>query len=124
MAAVTRAVVNGFLDSAHLAEMRAAAGAEFTQLAGRFAQSSREQLAAMQAALRREDGAALRQAAHKLRGSAGALGATALAARCADIERRARASEVIASGTLDALEALRESTCRALMRAIAAPSGG
>jgi signal transduction histidine kinase/DNA-binding response OmpR family regulator len=118
------AAAGALLDHAHLAEMRAAAGAEFAQLAARFAHSSREQLAAMQAALRWEDGAALRQAAHKLRGSAAALGAAALAARCADIERRARAGEALACGTLDELESLRESTCRVLTGAPAAAGGG
>ena len=118
------ATASALLDHAHLAEMRAAAGAQFAPLAARFAESSREQLVAMQGALRRQDLAALRQAAHRLRGSAGALGAAALAARCAHIERRARAGETIPAGTLDELETLRQSTCRALTGAAAAVRGG
>jgi CheY-like chemotaxis protein len=116
------ATASALLDHAHLTEMRAAAGAEFARLVERFAESSREQLAAMQAARRRDDGARLRRAAHKLRGSAAALGAAALAARCADLERRARAGETIPAAVLDELGTLRESTCLALTAAAA--SGG
>ena len=114
--AAAPAAAGALLDLAHLEEMRAAAGEDFARLVARFEETSREQLEGMRAALARHDAQALRRLAHKLKGAASALGASALAGHCARIERRAKAGAAIEAAELGQLAALREPSCAQLAR--------
>jgi signal transduction histidine kinase/CheY-like chemotaxis protein/HPt (histidine-containing phosphotransfer) domain-containing protein len=77
-------------DEAQVAEMRAAAGAEFAGLVARFEVSAREQILEVRAAIDRGDAQGVLRPAHKLKGAASSLGARRLARTCARLLRLAR----------------------------------
>ena len=71
-----------------------------TELIDLFLEDAPARLAAVRDAVGRQDGEALRQAAHGFKGSAASLGATEVRALCAELERLGR------RGPLGAAEAL------------------
>jgi len=90
----------GAVDQAALDDLRRLTDAGspdmVAELIALFLQDAPAQLSAMRAALAAGDAAALRHAAHSLKGSSGYLGARRLMALCAEVEQSAR------QGTLEA----------------------
>ena len=69
-------------------------GAKFAELAQLFLADAPRRLAALELAVSAHDGGRIADIAHTLAGSAGAVGADALAAVCKDLEGAARAGQV------------------------------
>jgi signal transduction histidine kinase/DNA-binding NarL/FixJ family response regulator/HPt (histidine-containing phosphotransfer) domain-containing protein len=121
---LTRTLQAPVLDEAHVAEMRAASGAEFAGFVAGFAESGAELIDAIQEARELADFEALHRAAHKLKGTALALGTWRLAEECAAVDRRAAERDTtIAQSDVDALRTQFVRACEALHRAIAGDQG-
>jgi HPt (histidine-containing phosphotransfer) domain-containing protein len=106
------------VDMSAVASLRSIEDAEpgfLATLIREFDQGFRERLIDMQTAVRGSDGAALRSAAHSLKGSAGIVGAVAMADLCRHLE--ALAEEGTLEGAGDALGRL-EREHEALMPAL------
>ncbi|HEY1013796.1 MAG TPA: Hpt domain-containing protein, partial [Herpetosiphonaceae bacterium] len=87
------------------------------QLIDLFAQESPPQVAAIARAVAEGDADSLRQTAHSLKSSAANLGAGALAAICAELEKRGRGGEAAGlEPQVAALETEFERACLALER--------
>jgi CheY-like chemotaxis protein len=66
-------------------------------LAATFERSSAEQMVSLRAALEQDDGAAVREAAHALKGASQSVGAHRLSGLCADLEQLARGGAAAAT---------------------------
>ncbi len=116
---LTRALQAPVLDEAHVAEMRAASGAEFAGFVAGFAESGAELIDAIQEARELADFEALHRAAHKLKGTALALGTWRLAEECAALDRRAAERDgTLAEPDIDALRRHFQQACAALRQAL------
>jgi HPt (histidine-containing phosphotransfer) domain-containing protein len=80
------ATVGDVLDPARIAELRALADTMLPQLAEVFRAQAPANVDELSGALRRGDAAGMRELAHKLQGSALAIGARGLAGACAELE--------------------------------------
>ena len=88
------------VDLAVLTELRQLddTGELLTTLITHFLDETPQQVAAMQAAFRRSDAAALGEAAHTLKGSSGNLGATHMQQLCGELQTLGRANELTTAG--------------------------
>jgi CheY-like chemotaxis protein len=109
-----RAVHNDPIDRAHIAELAGSAEAVAELLAEVHA-GARADIAALQAALEAGDGGAVRQAAHRIRGSAMTIGAKRVAAAAGRLER---APDALDAQLASAVQALIED-----LKAVLAASG-
>jgi HPt (histidine-containing phosphotransfer) domain-containing protein len=105
------------IDRTVLDEIRAIDSALLDEVVAIFAGEAPQQIAAVRAALASGDAGAIERAAHRLKGVALGVGARALAATAAAIERSGRAGDVDsgvrAAPALDAdFEAAREALAR------------
>jgi two-component system sensor histidine kinase/response regulator len=78
------------IDREQFDEMRLLIGAGFSDFVKQFHVKVCDGLMAMRAAAVAKDAAALKRAAHRLKGSAGTLGIKSIAQQCADLESMAR----------------------------------
>ncbi len=81
------------LDAEVIAELRDILGEDLNAVAAEFALQFNEQLGPLRASVQAEDWREVARVAHLLKGSAGNLGASALAARVLLLERAARADD-------------------------------
>lgn len=88
------------LDQDTLRELRAVLGKDFRMLVDTWVADSRVRLQALQSALAGQDAAALREAAHSLKGSSLNLGALRLADFCLALESAARAGDLAQAARL------------------------
>jgi len=88
------------LDQDTLRELRAVLGKDFRMLVDTWVADSRVRLQALQSALAGQDAAALREAAHSLKGSSLNLGALRLADFCLALEVAARAGDLAQAARL------------------------
>ena len=103
------------IDHDQLLELRTMLGPRLDAMVETLGASAAEALATMRGALASGDLAALAHAAHRLKGGAGALGATGLADGAARVERLAREGDgVTATVALDTLATLVDPTIAAL----------
>ena len=101
------------IDRDQFDEMRQIAGDGFAALLDQFHVSVRDQLEALRVALQTQDAAALKRAAHKLKGTTATLGAKGLAARCSELEKMGAAAQF--DGAAEKIEQL--ATAYLLIRA-------
>lgn len=100
------AAVRAQLDEDTLRELRAVLGKDFRMLVDTWVADCQVRLQLLQAALAGQDAAALREAAHSLKGSSLNLGALRLADHCLAMETAARAGELArAKALLPAIDA-------------------
>ncbi|MCW2238882.1 hybrid sensor histidine kinase/response regulator [Azospirillum canadense] len=110
--------VETWLDLAFLRVQKANLGVPGLIRLGRlFARTSRRTLAALEAAAAAGDAEAVRDEAHRLRGAAGVLGLTQLAAAAAAIEARTDGSAALDMDRIASLRGLRAGSFKALFRA-------
>ncbi|MDS4026773.1 MAG: Hpt domain-containing protein, partial [Candidatus Contendobacter sp.] len=102
------------LDPVKLAEVRALMGSQFAALLATFAATARDQLQQAQRAHRTKDGDALLDAAHRLKNTAGDIGATRLHATASTLEQDLKRGAFPATG-IDRLE----QSCREAIAAAA-----
>lgn len=103
------------LDLDTVRELREMLGAGLTPVLAQFGVQAEELQRGIEARLRDGDLAAVRTLAHKLKGSAGAVGARALAAEAAQLERASADGQLeSARARLDALPGLIARTVQAL----------
>jgi CheY-like chemotaxis protein/HPt (histidine-containing phosphotransfer) domain-containing protein len=111
------------VDMSAVASLRSIEDAEpgfLATLIREFDQGFRERLIDMQTAVRGSDGAALRSAAHSLKGSAGIVGAVAMADLCRHLEALAEEGTLEGAGdALGRLEREHEALMPALREAVA-----
>jgi signal transduction histidine kinase/HPt (histidine-containing phosphotransfer) domain-containing protein/DNA-binding NarL/FixJ family response regulator len=101
------------IDRDQFDEMRQITGDGFADLLDQFHASVRDQLESLRAALQARDVAALKRAAHKLKGTTATLGAKDLAARCLELETMDAAAQF--DGAAEKIEQL--TTAYLLIRA-------
>jgi HPt (histidine-containing phosphotransfer) domain-containing protein len=119
----TRTLQVPVLDLAHVAEMRAASGEQFDQFVAQFADSGAELLADIADALARGDHAGAHRAAHKLKGSALALGAGRVAEECAALDQRAGEGDATLSASdVESVRTQFQRACAALARTSGDPA--
>lgn len=82
--------VHAHLDQAALQELQAVLGADFPVLVQTFVADSEARIATLRTVLAAADHAAVRDAAHSLKGSSLNLGAQQLAELCLQLEQQAR----------------------------------
>jgi CheY-like chemotaxis protein/HPt (histidine-containing phosphotransfer) domain-containing protein len=82
------------VDREQFDEMRVLIGTGFAEFVNQFHVTVRDSLTAMRAASEAQDAAALKSAAHRLKGSAGTLGIKSVAQQCADLESLARSGNI------------------------------
>jgi HPt (histidine-containing phosphotransfer) domain-containing protein len=103
------------IDREQFDEMRLLIGAGFADFVQRFHLSVHHGLTSMRAASVALDAAALKRAAHKLKGSAGTLGIKSVAKQCANLESLARSGNIgTATAHVEKLQATYVELCELL----------
>jgi TMAO reductase system sensor TorS len=103
-ATVAGTAIDTDIDIEQFEEMRTISGDDFDALLNQFHTSVRESIDALHAAVAANDASALKRTAHKLKGTAGALGATQLASCCLELEKMGQEGRV--EGALEKISAL------------------
>lgn len=107
------------LDMELVTELREIMGEGFAVLVESYDRDAEQRLAALSAAVTALDRAALRQAAHSLKGSSSNLGAVSVAALCVELEGQAEGASADELNTLlAALETANRAAVQELQRQI------
>ena len=112
------------LDEGVLAGLEEALGSDLQTLIGFFCSNLPGQIAGLQSALAEGDHDEIRRQAHRLKGSAGNLGALALAALARDLEQRAAGDRAPAHDSAAQLAQLAEASARSLRQRYPDPAHG
>ncbi|MFQ5692329.1 MAG: Hpt domain-containing protein, partial [Nitrospinota bacterium] len=88
------------VDARALEDLRRAMGEEFGHIVGIFLDQGRERIEALRKAADRADAEALRRTAHTLKGSAGLIGAAAMASICRELQEMGSRGETAGAEAL------------------------